>query len=324
MNAQDFILQKKSEFSLKEEQNDSFSKSPLFKKWVQEGKIHEMENCLPKDFALALFEAHKQRIPAQIIDLFEKGKLAIGEINDELPNARYYKLGEHNYAVTINTGLIKFIYRVIRAYSTRFNSDESKISFEETCQKIADIFWWFGMSKGKAFGPAYPITEDQIIMASRFATEAEFFFLAHELGHVFNDMFKKSEVQDEDNENHEYIEEFAADRFALLTCLGLLSGGKPVEDLRHDIAYASCELALLIFDGLEQLGFETEKTHPPTEQRITVLREWLKDSCPSEEVYQNIIQLADANTEVYNNINAYPYIPLRSVSLQIGLKNRVI
>lgn len=302
MTAQEFILQKKSEFPFDKGRNDSFFKSPFYKKMEQEGKIHKDTKDLLRnmnDWAVSLFEAHRQRIPTTIIDLYEKGKIAIGEINNELPNARYYKLGELNYAVTINTGLIKFIHRVIRAYSTRYNPPDDNISFEETCQKIADIFWWFGISEGRAFGPDYPITEDQIIKASKFATEAEFFFLAHELGHVFNDIFKNSEVRDEHNEE---IEEFAADMFALGTCLGLSNGGNYVENLELDFIYASCELALLIFDGLEQLGFETEKTHPSAEKRIALLREWLKDLCSSENDYQNIIHLADANTKIYNSI----------------------
>jgi len=75
-----------------------------------------------------------------------------------------------------------------------------------------------------------------------------------------------------------------------------------VENIRPDVIYSSCEFALLIFGGLENLGFEIEKTHPSAIARIENLRKNLKAICRDEEVYKNLTKFADGNTAIYNKV----------------------
>lgn len=263
MTPQELIAIKKSEFAVSNS-NELFFDSDLFKEELKDGKDVEKlkEEIKNTDYAVYLFEQNRNRFPSYVNQMYDSGSFAIGEIDNPIPNAHFYNLGDLNYAITFNAGLKNFIYRVIRAYSTRFvfTEDENKkssISFEETCQKIADIFWWFGISQGQAYGPNYPITKDQIKMANILTMEAELFFVAHEVGHLNYDMMSNSPMADKYKENYGHLsEEFEADRFALLTCLGAFdeSGNHKAE--RNDVIYAGCELALLIFSGLEKIDLK--------------------------------------------------------------------
>lgn len=230
--------------------------------------------------------------------------MAVGEINDPIPNARAKRLNGPAYAVLFNSGLPKFLYRITRALSTRFSveaeeSNRESVSFEEMCRIITDIFFWY-VETGQAFGPSYPITKHQMMVASMLAVEAESFFLAHELGHIFNEIKTIAEGQSEHIIQLAWEDEFAADQFALDTFIS--SRNHKESPVPLDICYAGAEIAISIFAGLETVGVEFEGTHPPASERLSLLREHLRNRCADDKTYDNITGFAKPLDLVFENI----------------------
>jgi len=247
-----------------------------------------------EDYALHLLCRLKPRLPEPFVQVLETNAVAIGEVNDHRPNARCQPLGPGRFAVTFNTGLKDFNYRVIRAFSTRFAArdklDREAVSFEDTCRIIGDIFLWFH-EIGSAHGPHYPITDDQFRIANVLTFETNSFFLAHELAHGAIHLSQSQCSNESADADDSKDEEYLADEFA---CRILLNRPKDPSDLPPvQISYAAIELALMIWQGLEQFGVEFEGTHPTAGARLSSIRRVLVESCPSPETARAVAALAE-------------------------------
>ncbi|MGI6779202.1 MAG: hypothetical protein ACOX5O_00590 [Bacteroidales bacterium] len=270
------------------------------------------EKRLKEDYAQHLLNRLRHRLNGDYDKLFEEGYIALGEINDPTPNAFTKEFEDSSCAIIFNSGLRDFIYRVTRALSTRINvngeDDKStkSLSFDETCHIIGDIFLWF-KETGQAFGPSYPISKYQLILASELASEAESFFLAHELGHILYRFIDKSDeytasLYSEYKSN--WVEEFMADKFALNILLQPIGDDFPYTT--REISYAGAEIGLLIYSGLEKLGFNFNKSsHPSSNLRIEKLRSYLKNMSPDENTFNQILILANCNQLLFEKIIEY-------------------
>ncbi len=315
MTPLEFISNEKSKYPQIDLSNLNFE-SKFAKGNLDESEIEKVKSdFLKTDYAQYLFQSNGYRVPVIIKELCNNGNLAIGELNNPIPNAHCHIIDEINCAVTFNSGLRDFIYRVVRAYSTRYNITpqenwediSSLISFEETCRKIAEIYWWFMETEGKSFGPNYQIDEKQILFANILALEAEFFFLAHEFGHVIIhhlDSMQSSPLSEiiYKIEHGSSDEEFQADRFGLLISMGCMPDEKLTASFNYEITYFGIELALMIFSTLEKFGLKGENTHPPFLERINNVRANLKKICPDEEFYNNLVKFSDQNIALYEKI----------------------
>jgi len=257
-----------------------------------------------EDYGSRLLSKLKGRLPEVVFELFDAGYISIGEVGDPTPNAYTHEIEGQGYAIVFNVGLREFIYRVVRALATRLNAtgdsdSEVSLSFEETCQIISDIFWWF-INTEQASGPSYPIGKTQMLLASYLSTEAETFFVAHEIGHVLQELGKKHNLDILPPDLNEQNEEHYADRFAVSNLLARQDG----HDLPYppDLSYAGAILALQIFRGLESLGVTFLATHPSATSRLNVIKEFVKGGCRSEQHFAQLASIGSAFETIFDKV----------------------
>ncbi|MEL7120331.1 MAG: hypothetical protein AAFO07_12845 [Bacteroidota bacterium] len=261
-----------------------------------------------QDLANRLVGHLGDRLPELIKHKIDNGTINFAEIQKSDPQAFVKEVAENDFAVVIHSGLSEFVYRVVRAISTRIADQklgvEAGESFDDTIRIVSEIFWWF-QETGQSFGPEYKIDEYQIKIASIIATEVESFFLAHELAHVivpnedklssqklierlaFGDF--KGFIQKED---HPHFSEFVSDAIAASIVLGVYNNRVDKNPVLNNLRYVGIEFGLLIFSGLEALGFETSNSHPSFKERIHNVREMTRKWSYDDESWQNLIQIA--------------------------------
>ena len=251
------------------------------------------------DYGERLLEHLKGRLPDWILDLFKKELIGIGAVADPLPNAYTHEV-DTGFAIIFNIGLSQFIYRVVRALCTRvsFQDEKLNISFEETCQIISDIFFWFANTE-QAMGPSYPISPNQLVFASRLATEAECYFVLHEIGHVLIEASKKYNLELAPVNLKAHEEEYYSDRFAIQI---LLSRDGAVTDLPPSFSFASAIIALKIYHGLELSDINFDDSHPKASSRVQRLKSYLRRSLPSKKEYQDFTNLSNSFEKVFGKV----------------------
>lgn len=214
------------------------------------------------DYAERLLKGLESRLKLEWLKHIESGFIAVGSIPNPLPNAYSEKVGDNGYAIVFHDGLKDFLFRVARILATRFISrGGEEVSppqvpgIEETARIVAEIFWWY-QETSQSFGPDYPITPSQILLASQLAREAETFLLAHEIAHAILD----ARIQDVSPElSSEHLEEHTADAIGLRVVMDLEhAADKP---LVAAMRYAGAEFAFQIFRALETLGLEFHGSH---------------------------------------------------------------
>jgi hypothetical protein len=137
-------------------------------------------------------------------------------------------------------------------------------------------------------------------IASMLATEAESFFLAHEIGHIHNEITAIAEKQSAETIDSAWKDELAADEFAIDALL--LSRNQSGAPVSLEICYAGAEIAVSVFAGLEAIGVEFEKSHPPASDRLALLRKRLRTQCDDEKTYEQVSALARPLDLVFQNI----------------------
>jgi hypothetical protein len=231
---------------------------------------------------------------------FEHGFIVCAEINDPAPRAYMQPLDE-GYAIVFTSGLRGLIYRVARIIATRFvpeGGSDVKLevtTFAETARVLAEAFWWVQMT-GRAFGPDYPITQQQVLIASRLASEAETFLLAHEIGHIIdeasnhtNPIFRKLGSSLTFDHRTEYVADAIGLRLALETTN--TAEKRSAENLAF--TYAGIEFALQVYHALEQVGLEFANTHPSASSRLRFIRSEIRAGCPSK-LFRALTSMASA------------------------------
>lgn len=263
-----------------------------------------------RDYAQLLLQRLRPSLEQSLVrfldELIANEWLAIGEVYDASPNAYTHELSPLRFAIVFNSGLREFLYRVARVLSTRYRfqnstDDAETLSFEHGCHFLADIFVWF-KETGQVYGPSYRVTKEQMLVASQLATEAETFFLAHELGHVIEQFYMHFGSLDSKEPNSIVDtpighDEFTADRFALRILLS--DAGDADSSRRQDLAYAGAELGLQIHACLEQLGVSFHGSHPPARERIEFLRSSLDGETSS---INSLVSLAKCNDALFQRV----------------------
>ncbi len=89
----------------------------------------------------------------------ETGWIAVGEVNNPAPDCYVERVGTEGYAIILQSGLCRLIYRVARIVATRFRAMGEEgpaqgAGIEETARLVAEVLWWF-QETGQSFGPDY-------------------------------------------------------------------------------------------------------------------------------------------------------------------------
>lgn len=268
------------------------------------------------DLAERLITHLGNRLPEFIKHKISNGTINVAEIQKSDPQAFVKEVSENDYAVVIHSGLSEFVYRVVRAISTRIVDlnlgVEPGQSFDDTVRIVAEIFWWFRETsqwgQPQSFGPEYNIHEDQKKIASIITTEVESFFLAHELGHIIVPKKPKDDKLSFDkvlerltfgdykgfiqSDDHPHLSEFVSDATAASILLGIYTDCIDSNPVLNNFRYVGIEFGLMIFSGLEALEFPTSDSHPTFKERITNVREIVRKWTNDDESWKNLIQLA--------------------------------
>jgi len=240
------------------------------------------------DYALSCLEDLQPRLAQATCDLIRDRKILIAEINSDFPAAQMWQCEDGRCAIVLTRALHQVYYRLIRALCTRLtfsSGEETTIPFEATCEIVSDIAFWYKNSLESA-GPSYPITTNQVVVASRITKEAMVFCLAHELSHavfrLHGDLARFAENGKE--------EEFSADLGALVA---LLSTADNTEIELVEIRYCAAEMFLWVQIVFERLGLEfCFDEHPTFQERLEMLRLALTQFCKSSEDARAVSSLA--------------------------------
>lgn len=223
-----------------------------------------------------LYSTLAARLPADVRKLFESGSIAIGEIGILTPNALIYSVPPSGYVIHVYTGLSRLLYRVSRALHSNvrvfsgpagLDVQQPTQSQEEIAHIIETIFRNF-MDNGKIGGPSgYPISPEQIEVASNLVTHAETFAIAHEIAHAVVWRAKGSALK-----KLNPADEVEADKLALMFVLGIAGEPGAMLNLSPRMIYAGAEFLLRVLACLEHLGYPFKETHPLPSNRLANLR----------------------------------------------------
>jgi len=256
-----------------------------------------------------------ERIPNFIRHKLENGTISVGEIGVDKSSAYVKEVSEDDFAIIFHSGLSEFAYRVIRAVSTRCNysNAEELVSFDDAIRIVSEIFWWYQETE-KSFGPDYKIHEHQKEFASLITTEVESFFLAHEFAHIIipkkskltpNKLIERlafGEYKGAIEDNSPHLAEYSSDLVAASIVLGIYNDNIDPNMLINQIRYAGIEAGLLIYAGLEELGFMFSESHPSFRDRITNIRENIRYWTNDDEQYFSLISLATSLEQLFFKI----------------------
>jgi len=265
-----------------------------------------MQELMSHNRVLVLLDELKGALPPSAQQLLHDGRLAVGEIGIDVPNAHVIKLDGGQFVVVLHSGLFAFLYRIARPLaSTVFRSTADAgagIDRPELARVIAEVFWWL-QKTGDSFGPQYEVTLGQKFIANLLATGAERFLLAHELGHVLFAMGVQTEVEGAEWPG-DSIEEHVADMAGLYLSLSPYKDVRGETDqLRLMLAYAGAELALQIWGVMERVGLDfVDGVHPPASQRVDALRHSLREWCETDEIFEAIVMAAKVIERMFDEV----------------------
>jgi len=302
------------------------NKSNIDKKQLNQTLINEIEKLgisldeyieqvNNKDWAFNLFEMLGPLLPNEVTKILNSSNVAVGTVTNSSPSI-YVKELDSGFAIVFHSGLKDFIYRVSRIISTRFESTNScsfkdnKNDLKHVARHIAEVFWWM-KATGTAFGPEYNINSEQQKLAGYIAMESEIFFMAHEVGHIIYGSENSSEAYAEifnDDIPLIHKEEHIADIFAMTTVMGLFKTDKQNDLFTSQLKYASIEFTLQIFRILESLNIISNNSHPSSKNRLTKIRERMKQFC-TEEVWNNISVIALGIEKLFDEIETICHDP---------------
>lgn len=214
------------------------------------------------------------RIPTRLRDLHARGDVVIGEVGILSPNALAEFVPPRGYAIRVYTGLGHLFHTVARilmtsaTVHTRGGVQLPARTADEATELIARLCHDLKQGAPIAAPGDYGLTDAKREIASALASGAEDFVIAHEFGHIAEWVQRGGNPGEISPD-----EEYAADRHALATVLGVGASWPTQKHLNRREAYAGAEFALRIFGSLEHLDYEFERTHPLPGGRLKRLRE---------------------------------------------------
>ncbi|NPX94440.1 hypothetical protein DZ977_005960 [Pseudomonas aeruginosa] len=258
-----------------------------------------------KDWAEFLVSYLKPRLHPVLISLLESDSVAIGALDDPLPDASITKL-EGGYAILFSTGMREFVYRLARIMATRFSiaSEAVEVELHETARLVAEVFWWF-KETNIAHGPHYAIDDAQRLAANKLAMEAEAFLLCHEVGHIASDTPGMLEELSNDMQGVSlaaHRDEFVADFFGSMFVLGAKEDELSSNALDLQFRYAGIEFVLQIYQCLEKIGMDFSDSHPPAGERLAFIRNAIRRRCADGESWLALSSIASGIESIFDQI----------------------
>ncbi|WP_223465689.1 hypothetical protein [Pseudomonas sp. GL-RE-26] len=261
-----------------------------------------------EDWAEFLVSYLKPRLHPVLLSLLESDTVAIGTIENPVPDASITEL-ENGYAILFSTGMREFVYRLARIIATRFSIADQSVGVElhETARLVAEVFWWFQETK-VAHGPDYAINDAQMRIANNLAMEAEAFLLCHEIGHIASDTPGMLEELSDDMPGVDFaahLDEFVADFFGAMFVLGAREDDHSSADaINLQFRYAGIEFVLQIYQCLEKVGINFSDSHPSATERLAYIRNAIRHRCADDESWLGLSTIASGIEGIFNNILA--------------------
>ncbi|MDG2539842.1 hypothetical protein P5Y53_19340 [Dyella jiangningensis] len=238
--------------------------------------------------------------------LLSEGRLVVGELGADTPNAHVTRLDGDQFVVVLHSGLFAFLYRIARPLvSAVFRSvggAQAGIETPELTRVIAEVLWW-QQQTGGYFGPEYSISPEHKYVANVLAMRAERFLLAHEIGHVLLAIGETTE-EELDHPLDDSKEEHFADQLALAwTVRANMEAEEKSDQMWLTLTYAGAELALQIWQLMEEIGISfVDGIHPPASQRIELLRQSLREWCATEDDFEAVIAPAKVIERAFGEV----------------------
>lgn len=248
------------------------------------------------DRAKQLYDVLATYLPGTLRQLVAAGTVVVGSVRTDEPYAQTEGVPPDGHLVTVSTGMMDFVYAVSRAMAAVTNviqagaAQTASMHIDEAAPRIATMYrtWkrhfllpWrllpFGRPRLDRFD--FPITREAHELAEMFATRAEAFILAHELGHVLIDRG----LTDVQGANEEARADEAGFRIFLSS-----------EHSRVGVASAMRVVRLLA--GLTRAGFRFSDVYPPPVERIDRLFHVLRDLSGTDRAADEFATIAIANS----------------------------
>jgi hypothetical protein len=182
------------------------------------------------------------------------------------------------WVIEVTSGLIAILYAIARSIAMLIpepdSDDDGWGNLREGASRIAEVLWWYRVMRS-GHPPRFPDNEREDAIAESLSQGSLLFFIGHECGHLMIDLHGEHEFTKESElcltRNLQHRAEFLADELGLRLVMELcpLQAGI-LEEQRY---YAAAELGLHTWDLMEKVGFRFEKSHPPANQRVKLLRE---------------------------------------------------
>jgi hypothetical protein len=278
-----------------------------------------LDHIVLDDFAQFQFRLLLERLPDALRREFaEPERFMVGEVHQPEYNSEVALAENGGALVFISTGLMAFTYKISRLLATRMVAVDSsgisiespQVDFNNLCGIAATMFAWLDKT-GIAFGPDFPISGRQLVMAHTMATHAEWFVFCHEIGHVLlGHLENTAETRLVDGiellkRNQE--EEFEADikGFDVLQSAIATEHTSSGEEAHRGMAWVGALLFLCVdamFNNYAQKKPST--THPPSSDRIKRLRINIREGCSGEAEFRRIDQRAAALEMFLKSIEA--------------------
>lgn len=199
-------------------------------------------------------------------------------------NAKVYLLSPaEEYVIEFYTGAKTLLYTIARALSAATSiysvppalPVEPALSMQQVTLIIRKVFIAYASNQNLLM-PRHPAQKEHEKNAHHLATSAEFFLLAHEIGHVWIAYEPVASAQSclrGDKPTKE--EELACDSLAISWLLSdAIKRGCGVR-----MAYAGAEFALRVLAFLDHVGTPFEATHPVPDDRLVNLQYVARSLC---------------------------------------------
>ena len=212
------------------------------------------------------------------------------------------------HVVFINAGFVLFIYNFMRIIGAQMSFSDAPShgappSREEAARRVSELLDWCTGPLELPRIRTFPITRDQMRNASDLASAAEYFIVAHELGHELagHQPVGAQEVVIDDEHlmgmRLSWEQELEADAIALV--LHIASARRAGSDLNPQI-YTGLELLFHALSLIEAFGAAgLSESHPPSAMRRQTLRAELERLHPDYRQYLEYAEAAEQRLDAW-------------------------
>ena len=234
-----------------------------------------------------LYRMLEPGLPPPLQAFVARGNVAIGEIGKNTPDVWVRPVATDEFVVELTSGMMDFQYAVgftlaglhkpIASKGAAPRTVEEVIGeLESTLRQWGRYMRWFSLwPRPRMKWSATAVAKSTRDWIGKLVTVGDASLLAHELAHVAIDTGLVKPLSSND--------EVEADRFGLRFMISALEA---FWDRRF--LYAAPIIPIQIFAAMERLGVEFSEHYPPQPQRIQLLREQIRERCPSTPYYYEV------------------------------------